>query len=117
MADQGTFGDKELYGEEPIGYVVVTFRLSMEFGGTDAFIDDLFVRPRHRRRGAGRIALEAAFAECRRRGVLAIHVETGAGNVAAQSLYRHFGFEDRQRLLLTSRLTAGREALLEENPI
>ncbi len=117
MADQGTFGDKELYGEEPIGHVVVTFRLSMEFGGTDAFIDDLFVRQRHRRRGAGRIALEAAFAECRRRGVLAIHVETGADNVAAKSLYRYFGFEDWQRLLLTSRLTARREALLEQNPI
>jgi GNAT superfamily N-acetyltransferase len=92
-------------GEEPMGYVVVTFRLSMEFGGSDAFIDDLFVRARHRRRGIGRTALEAAFAECRRRGVLAIHVETGADNVAAKALYGSFGLEDRKRLLLTARLT------------
>ena len=102
-------------GEEPMGYVVVTFRLSMEFGGSDAFIDDLFVRARHRRCGVGRAALEAAFAECRRRGVLAIHVETGADNVAAKSLYGSFGLEDRTRLLLTARLTTRRESLLNEN--
>jgi GNAT superfamily N-acetyltransferase len=102
-------------GGEPMGYVVVTFRLSMEFGGSDAFVDDLFVRARHRRRGVGRKALEAAFAECRRRGVLAIHVETGADNVAAKALYASFGLEDQKRLLLTARLTTRRESLLNEN--
>lgn len=97
---------------EPMGYTVVTFRLSMEFGGTDAFIDDLFVRQVHRRRGVGRRALEAAFAECRRRGVLAIHVETSADNIPAVALYGSFGLEDRHRLLLTARLTTRRESLL-----
>ncbi|WP_138084878.1 GNAT family N-acetyltransferase [Phragmitibacter flavus] len=101
-------------GEEPMGYVVVTFRLSMEFGGSDAFIDDLFVSARHRRRGIARTALETAFADCRRRGVLAIHVETGADSVAAKSLYRSFGLEDRKRLLLTTRLTTRCESLLNE---
>lgn len=100
-------------GDEPIGYLVLTFRLSMEFGGLDAFIDDLFVRTRHRRRGAARIALEAAFAEARRRGVLAIHVETGEDNVAARALYGSFGLEDRKRLLLTARLTTRRETSLD----
>ena len=103
-------------GDEPMGYVVMTFRLSMEFCGSDAFIDDLFVRARHRRRGAGRTALEAAFAESHRRGVLALHVETGADNVAARALYGSFGLEDRKRLLLTARLTTRRESLLDENP-
>jgi GNAT superfamily N-acetyltransferase len=103
-------------GNEPIGYVVVTFRLSMEFGGPDAFIDDLFVRASHRRRGARRIALEAAFAECRRRGVLAVHVETAADSVAAKALFGSFGLEDRNRLLLTARLTTRAESLLDENP-
>ncbi len=104
-------------GNESVGYIVLTFRLSMEFGGSDAFIDDLFVCPKYRRRGAGRVALEAAFDECRRRGVLAIHVETGEDNVAAKALYGSFGLEDRKRLLLTARLTERRESPLAKNSV
>jgi ribosomal protein S18 acetylase RimI-like enzyme len=97
-------------GETTVGYVVLTFRFSMEFGGTDAFIDDLYVRAEHRRRGAGRAALTAAFDECRRREIHALHVETGHDNAAARALYHRFGLEDRQRLLLTARLTTRRES-------
>jgi ribosomal protein S18 acetylase RimI-like enzyme len=95
---------------EPGGYAVLTLRHSMEYGGPDAFIDDLYVRPPHRRRGLGREALSALFAECARRGVLAVHVEAGRTNVAAQALYRSFGLDvlDDARQLLTVRLR-GRE--------
>lgn len=62
---------------EPAGYGVLTVRFSMEYGGLDAAIDDLFVRPSHRRCGVGRAVLDALFAECRRRKVLAVHVEVG----------------------------------------
>ncbi|MGB6909416.1 MAG: GNAT family N-acetyltransferase [Methyloceanibacter sp.] len=95
---------------EPAGYVVLTLRHSMEYGGPDAFIDDLYVRPAHRRQGLGREALSALFAECARRGVLAVHVEAGRSNAAAQALYRSFGLDvfDAARQLLTVRLQ-GRE--------
>ena len=101
-------------GDEPVGYGVLTFRFSMEFGGADAFIDDLFVRPGYRRRGAARAVLAAAFEESRRRGILAVHVETGHENVAAKALYGKFGLQDRRRLLLTARLTARGESLLND---
>jgi GNAT superfamily N-acetyltransferase len=91
----------------PAGHAVLTFRHSMEFGGPDAFVDDLFVRPGHRRRGLGRALLAALFDECRRRGVLAVHVETGEDNAAARSLYGSFGMRDRKRLLLTAPLGGG----------
>ncbi len=58
-----------LDGGEIAGYVVVTVRFSMEFGGRDAFVDDLFVRARHRRRGVGHAAMTALIGECKRRGV------------------------------------------------
>jgi ribosomal protein S18 acetylase RimI-like enzyme len=87
---------------EPAGYVVLTIRFSMEYGGLDAFIDDLFIRPAYRHRGLGRTALNALFAECTRRKVLAVHVEVGEDNVAAKALYRSYGLEpyadDRQML-------------------
>ena len=93
----------------PAGYVVLTVRHSMEYGGLDAFIDDLFIRPAHRRRGLGRVLLDALFAECERRVVLAVHVEVGRDNAAAQALYRGYGLEvhDASRETLTVRLGGG----------
>lgn len=38
-------------GQAPAGYVVLTVGFSMEYGGLDAFVDDLFVRPAFRRKG------------------------------------------------------------------
>lgn len=90
----------------PSGYVALTVRFSMEYGGLDGFIDDLFVRPAHRRHGLGRAALEELFAECERRGLLAVHVEVGQDNIAANALYGSFGLTLRQdrRQTLTVRL-------------
>ena len=78
-------------GPEIVGHVVLTVRFSMEHGGLDAFVDDLFVRPGHRRSGAATVALNALFTECRRRGILAVQVEVGQDNVAANALYARFG--------------------------
>ncbi|MGJ8618384.1 MAG: GNAT family N-acetyltransferase, partial [Sulfitobacter sp.] len=43
----------------PIGYIVITFGWSVEFGGLDAIIDELYIRPGVRGRG---IASEALIA-------------------------------------------------------
>jgi ribosomal protein S18 acetylase RimI-like enzyme len=84
------------------GYVVMTLRHSMELGGLDGFVDDLFVRPGCRRRGLGKSLLAAVFDGCAARNVLAIHVETSAGNEAAQAIYRKFGFRGNELQLLTA---------------
>lgn len=91
---------------EPAGHVVLTIRFSMEYGGLDAFIDDLFIRPAYRRRGLGRAALKALFDECERRRVLALHVEVGQDNIAAKALYQSYGLEpgSDSRQMLTVRL-------------
>ena len=52
-------------GTDTVGHVVFTTRFSMEYGGIDAFVDDLFVLEQHRRHGAASVALEALFAHCR----------------------------------------------------
>ena len=91
-------------GSEAAGYVVLTVGFSMEYGGRDAFVDDLFVRPAFRRQGFGRAALATLLAECERRGVRAVHLEVGRDNPAAKALYGRFGFRDNDRQLLTVRL-------------
>jgi ribosomal protein S18 acetylase RimI-like enzyme len=75
----------------PIGHVVLAVHFSMEFGGLCGAIDDLYVKPAYRRRGAGSAAIEAVIAECRRRGCRALSVEVGTDNRAARALYEKFG--------------------------
>ena len=78
-------------GGGPAGHVVLSVRFAMEFGGLIGYIDDLFVRPAHRRKGAARAALDALVADCRRRGCRSLHVEVGPDNYAAAALYRAIG--------------------------
>ena len=85
-----------------VGHVVLSVRHAMEFGGLSGYVDDLFVRPAHRRQGAGRAALDTLFAECRRRDCRSIQVEVGPDNRAAMALYRSYGLapgtDERQYL-------------------
>ncbi len=95
--------------ENLAGYVVLCVGFSLEYGGLDVFVDDLFVRPAYRRRGLGRAGLAALLDECRRRGVRAVHLEVARDNEAAHALYRRVGFRDHGLQLLTRRLSAPAE--------
>jgi len=88
----------------PVGYVALTLGFSLEYGGRDAFVDELFVQPGYRRRGFGRAALAFAVEEASRLGVQAVHLEVERANPAAHDLYRSLGFGGNDRLLLTRRL-------------
>jgi ribosomal protein S18 acetylase RimI-like enzyme len=89
---------------EAAGYVVLTLGYSMEYGGRDAFVDDLFVRPAFRGRGTGRLLLAEVRRACEALGVRALHLEVGRDNDPAQALYRRTGFVESGRQLLTLRL-------------
>ena len=86
----------------PIGHAVLSVRFAMEFGGLSGYIDDIYVRPEHRRQGAASVGLDALVAECRRRGCRSVHVEVAPDNHAAIALYRRFGLapgdDERQQL-------------------
>ena len=99
------------HGNQVAGYIVLAVCFSMEYGRRVAFVDDLFVRPKFRRLGLGKSAMEALMAECRNRGVSAVLVEVGRSNEPARKLYASFGFQDNDRQLLTVRLTTETTAL------
>jgi GNAT superfamily N-acetyltransferase len=88
----------------PIGYVVLTLGFSLERGGRDAFIDELYVRPEHRGRGVGALAVVTAEAVARRLGVRAVHLEVDTGNDRARRLYERIGFTLRQRYHLMTKV-------------
>ncbi|NJM68525.1 MAG: GNAT family N-acetyltransferase [Acaryochloris sp. RU_4_1] len=73
------------------GYLVLTVCFSMEYGGLNGFIDDLFVRSQYRRCGVASEGLSLLVAECRRRDVRALHVEVAPSNVPANATYTKFG--------------------------
>jgi ribosomal protein S18 acetylase RimI-like enzyme len=91
-------------GGATVGYAVLCFGFSLEWGGRDAFVDELYVEPAARGRGLGRAALRALVEEARAAGVVALHLEVDDTNAAGQALYRSEGFSGRARRLLTRRL-------------
>ena len=91
-------------GAETVGYVVLTFGFSLEFGGRDALIDELFVRADARGRGIGRRVLEFVAEECRARNIAAVHLLVERSNTVAQAVYRKCDFRDHDRDVMTRRL-------------
>ena len=88
-------------GADLIGYIILTIGFSFEFRGHDAFIDELYIVPAHRRRGFGRQTMAFVEQAAREMGVNAIHLEGDPGNDAALELYRRSGYRDHDRFLMT----------------
>jgi ribosomal protein S18 acetylase RimI-like enzyme len=92
------------HGNRVVGYVVLTLGYSIEYGGRDGFIDDLYLVPDARGRGWGRMIVDFALAEAARLGIRVLHLEVEANNDRASSLYRLAGFEETGRRLMRRRL-------------
>ncbi|WP_439525360.1 GNAT family N-acetyltransferase [Roseovarius mucosus] len=82
-------------GRAPIGYIVISFGWSVEFGGLDGYVDEFYIRPSVRGRGIGSevmISLPKALAGA---GLKALHLEVRRDNDKARALYRKLRFEPR----------------------
>jgi diamine N-acetyltransferase len=85
---------------EAIGYIVMSFDFSLEYGGRNAWIDEFFIQRSHRGKGIGTRALEFFAEQAQAFGVTAIHLEVNHGNPALE-LYRRMGYQDHHRYLMT----------------
>jgi GNAT superfamily N-acetyltransferase len=72
------------------GYAAVTWGWSIEIGGLDVVLDEIYVRTRGR--GTGSALLERLEIDCRERGVRRIFLETEQPNDAARRLYARRGY-------------------------
>ncbi|HEY5927766.1 MAG TPA: GNAT family N-acetyltransferase [Kofleriaceae bacterium] len=86
-----------------IGHAVVTYGYDLEFGGRDAFLTELWVDERERRRGAGSALLAAIADALRAIDVRALHLQVRTNN-AALRLYERHGFVRSPRVIMTRRL-------------
>ncbi|MEP4430816.1 MAG: GNAT family N-acetyltransferase [Hyphomicrobiales bacterium] len=87
----------------PIACVIVTFGWSIEFGGLDGFIDELYVRPGVRGRGVAGEVLLTLPRTLASAGMKAIHLEVDTSNQTAQRLYARAGFKLRDQYALMTR--------------
>lgn len=87
-----------------IGYVAVTLGYSLEYGGRDAFVDEIFLQQAYRGQGIGAQTFAFVEAECRALAVRALHLEVMPENTRAYALYGKLGYRDRHSALLTKRL-------------
>ena len=85
----------------PAGFVIVSLGFSVEYGGYDAFIDELYVEPAFRRLGLATRALRFAERFCRGRGVRTVHLEVARGNRAANAVYSRAGFRAHGFVLMS----------------
>lgn len=88
-----------------VGYAVLTFGFSIEHGGRDGFIDDLYVVPAARGHGLGAAAMAMLERIAAERGVQALHLEVARDNARAEALYRSRGYGITERKLMSKRLS------------
>lgn len=87
----------------PVGYIALSFGWSLEFGGLDAMVDELYIRPAVRQRGMGSEALNALAKGLKESGVRALHLEVSHDDDATRRFYRRARFHERDGFMLMSR--------------
>ncbi|WP_170390361.1 GNAT family N-acetyltransferase [Ruegeria arenilitoris] len=87
----------------PLGYIILTFGWSVEFGGMDGFVDEIYIRPAIRGRGIATEVLLDLPKALAGAGLMALHLEVDRTNEAAQKLYLRTGFKPRDRYMLMSK--------------
>ena len=80
---------------QPIGYLIAVTQFSLEYGGTAAEIDELYVRRPVRGSGLGSTLLNAAEAALRERGICCLQLQLATNNLMAREFYRRHGFQRR----------------------
>lgn len=95
----------------PIGYAAITFGWSLAFGGLDATLDEIYIRPGVRGRGIGSEILGALPKALAAAGLRAIHLTMSRDDARARGFYERMHFEPREGMMLMTRaLPAPRRA-------
>lgn len=78
------------------GYAVVTWSYSLESGGRDALLDEIYLRDRCS--GLGSAALQEIQADLRERGLARMFLETEAHNARVRRFYARQGFSEEDSI-------------------
>ena len=84
----------------PMGYVVFSFIWSVEFGGLEAMVDEVYLRHNVRGKGIGKSILKRLFRTMATHGVHSLSLEVHQKNAKAIQFYKALGFRLRQNYSL-----------------
>lgn len=88
----------------PIGYIIVTFTWSIEYGGMEGAIDEIYIRPAVRKRGVASEVLNSLPRALAKAGIKALHLEVDRKSDSTQRLYAKAGFAVSNRYLLMTKI-------------
>ena len=105
LLDGSPHGAAYLIGlaRSPIGYIVISFGWSVEFGGMDGFVDEIYLRRAVRGRGIASEVLATLPVALADAGLKALHLEVDRDDARSRKLYARVGFRDRERSMLMNR--------------
>jgi len=89
---------------EIVGYVVLTFIFSFEYGGKIAFLDELYLKEIARGKGIGKQTIQFIKEQALLLNVKLLYLEVENHNENAQKLYLANDFEVHHRKLLKHKL-------------
>lgn len=88
------------FENEIVGYIILTFIFSFEYGGKIAFIDELFIKETARGKGFGKEAIQFIQGEVPKLSLKLLYLEVETHNENAQKLYLAHDFELHNRKLM-----------------
>ena len=95
-----------IYSEnEIVGYIILTFIFSFEYGGKIAFVDELFIKETARGKGIGKEAIQFIQQEVPKLSLKLLYLEVEPHNENAQKLYLAHDFEFHNRKLMKYKVT------------
>ena len=95
-----------IYSEnEIVGYIILTFIFSFEYGGKIAFLDELFIKETARGKGFGKEAIQFIQGEVPKLSLKLLYLEVEPHNENAQKLYLAHDFELHNRKLMKYKVT------------
>lgn len=95
-----------IYSEnEIVGYIILTFIFSFEYGGKIAFVDELFIKKTARGKGFGKEAIRFIQSEVSKLSLKLLYLEVESHNENAQKLYLAHDFELHNRKLMKYKVT------------
>jgi GNAT superfamily N-acetyltransferase len=86
------------------GYVVITWGYSLESGGREALIDEIYLR--RRGQGLGSKVMDALFDDMAARGVVKMFLETETHNRRARRFYARQGFVEDDSIWMSRQIFA-----------
>ena len=102
LLEHDDFGVVYLVNDDQ-GYVVITWGYSLESGGREALVDEIYLCQRGL--GVGTQVMQALFEDLRGRSIVKMFLETERHNARARTFYARQGFEADDSIWMSRSLT------------